>query len=222
MLRKTICLLTLVSATLLIGGCVPPATGLATNQQSRIGKEPEIAALLDRIDAVLERNRTGRMLDVEVNGAWQILHGILAYGDDCPLLVDGQVHPSALRYLLEGGPIMGFEPFVGHTFEVPGQNGEIQNRPGLVTVLAPVEKIGQGHTDQWLAVLSQCDLSPDDTIQTAVGTFTMADWVRQVGWDVPRNPYHEYSWTVIAMANFLQSSDDWQAVDGQVYDLESL
>ena len=42
-------------------------------------------ALCRRIDAVLAHARDDRRLDASVHGAWQVVHGILAFGRDFPL-----------------------------------------------------------------------------------------------------------------------------------------
>ena len=82
--------------------------------------------------------------------------------------------------------------------------------------------IGQGHTDQWLGYFSQIPLALDRQVVVNDSTLTLEDWARQAQWDVPKNPFKEYSWTLIALANFFPNEQQWQASDGKTWTLEPL
>ncbi|MFM7413099.1 MAG: hypothetical protein ACKO6E_07820, partial [Planctomycetota bacterium] len=93
------------------------------------------SGLCPRIDAALAHARDGRRLDADVQGAWQVVHGILAFGTALPLRHDGTESP-AIDYLLGGGQLTGW-----------------RLRPGSHGVFSPVEEgstTAQGHTEQWL------------------------------------------------------------------------
>jgi hypothetical protein len=81
---------------------------------------------------------------------------------------------------------------------------------------------GQGHADQWLAVLAQCNLPLDQPIRLGSETLTMQDFVSQVQWDVPRNFEREYSWTLIGLTHYLPTDSSWLAIDGKTWSTEQL
>ena len=95
-------------------------------------------------------------------------------------------------------------------------------RIGLRAVLEPGTKTGQGHADQWLAILAQAGLSPEQTIAVPAGTFTIADLVRQVQRDVPRNVDREWSWTLIGLTSYLPTNATWEGGDEQTWSIERL
>lgn len=184
------------------GGCAVP------DRSPEAAIDPE--ALCPRIDAVLAHTRSGRRLDVGTQGAWQIVHGILAFGPEFPLAVQGRVQP-ALDHLLGGGRAAGWKL-----------------RPGSVGVLAEVDPgstMGQGHPDQWLGYLSQCGIAspaggpttgggiPLETPISAGGRqYTVADLLRQAQHDI--RPGQEATWTLMALATWLPPDAAWTAGDG--------
>jgi hypothetical protein len=93
---------------------------------------------------------------------------------------------------------------------------------GLRALLEPGSKTGQGHPDQWLAILAQCNLEPDQIIRVAGREHTMRDFVAQVQWDIPRNVQQEYSWTLIGLTSYLPTDATWQAADGRTWSIERL
>jgi hypothetical protein len=177
---------------------------------------PDRAELCRRIDAVLAQARDGRRLDAAVNGAWQAVHGILAFGRELPLAHDGQVSP-AVDYLLGGGPITGW-------VLRPGS-------PGVVAVVEEGSTTGQGHPDQWLGYLSQCGVAksgpeivdglPLDTRLVVAGReFTLADLFAQARHDL--RPGQEASWTLMALAAYLPPDASWESGDGRRWTTEDV
>jgi len=164
------------------------------------------ADLCGRIEKVLAHARDGRRLDASVHGAWQVVHGILAFGPDFPIAHDGQTS-AALDYLLGGGPLTGW-----------------QLRPGDHGVLAVVEEgstTGQGHPDQWLGYLSQCGLTgiPLDTRLVVGGRdYTVRDLLEQAQADV--RPGREATWTLMGLATYLPPDASWRASDGEAWTTE--
>lgn len=191
-------------------GCVePPApepTAGPTDQ----------ATLCRRIDAAVAEARDGRRLDADVNGAWQAVHGILAFGRELPLAHDGEVSP-ALDYLLDGGRITGWVLRPG--------------RPGVIAVVEEGSTMGQGHPDQWLGYLSQCGVAghgdalvgglPLDTKLTVGGRdFTLGDLFAQARHDI--RPGQEASWTLMALAAYLPPDATWESGDGRRWTTEDV
>jgi len=193
-----------------IGGCGRPVDPWPA------ARPVDPADVCRRIDAVLSQASDGRRLDAGVHGAWQAVHGILAFGRDFPIAHRGGVSP-ALDYLLGGGPISGWVL-----------------RPGEAGVIAVVEEgstLAQGHPDQWLGYLSQCGVATDGDglvgglpletkIVVAGGDFTLADLLSQARHDV--RPGRESSWTLMALAAYLPPDASWRAGDGRRWTTEDV
>ena len=180
------------------GGC--SRTASPTNPAATEAQPADRASLCSRIDAVLTQARQGRRLDASVHGAWQVVHGILAFGPDLPLAHDGEVS-GALSYLLGGGPLKGWSLRPA--------------APGVVALLEEGSNIGQGHPDQWLGYLSQCGTSgiPLTTQLVVAGrTYTVADLLAQAQADF--RPGQEATWTLMALATYLPPDAAWTARDG--------
>ena len=169
------------------------------------------ARLCGRIDAALAHARTARLLDADVQGAWQVVHGVLAFGQELPLAHDGGVSP-ALEYLLGGGRLTGW-----------------LLRPGKQGVIAVIEEgstMGQGHPDQWLGYLSQCGVDADgpgglplDTPLSVAGrSFTLGDLLAQAQHDI--RPGQEATWTLMALAAYVPTDSSWTAGDGSLWNVE--
>jgi len=195
-------------------GCGGPQPGPAAGVASTPAPA-DPARLCARIDAVLAHAREGRLLDARVQGAWQVVHGILAFGPDFPLRAEGRATP-ALAYLLDGGQLTGWKL-----------------RPGGVGVVAVVEEgstLGQGHPDQWLGYLSQCGVAagagaalvggiPLDTRLVVAGRErTVADLLAQAQHDIA--PGQEATWTLMALSAWLPPDASWKAGDGETWTTE--
>ena len=111
--------------------------------------------LRELITRTLDENLHNRVLSTKTHGAWQILHGVLAYGDQFTIETPEGQEP-AVEYLLNGKAVNGFEPTVGDLIGntqhsgsegSPSQRRESQ-RPGLRMEMQPGTKTGQGHRDQ--------------------------------------------------------------------------
>lgn len=183
---------------------------LALSDKRNTGLEP----LADLVSRTLQQNLSQRSLSSSTHGAWQVLHGILAYGSDFELQTPTGPQ-SALAYLLSGKTVGGFEAEQGDKFG-------IEKRPGLRMAMQPSTKIGQGHRDQWLAVIAQSGLPLDTTIRGNRYTFTLEDWMRQAEFDVPRNLEREFSWSLIALTTYRKTNHRWMGRDGSQYSTESL
>lgn len=189
-----------------LAGCRTRDTGSGAAGTARTEAAPPARALCPRIDAALARARDDRRLDAAVHGAWQVVHGILAFGPGFPLIHDGQESP-ALAHLLGGGQLTGW-----------------QLRPGSRGVFAAVEEgstTAQGHPDQWLGYLSQCGPRgiPEDTKLVVGGReFTVNDLLTQAQADI--RPGQEATWTLMALAAYLPPDAAWTADDGERWTTE--
>jgi hypothetical protein len=162
----------------------------------------------------LEYNRDRRLLSVDRNAAWQVAHGAVAYGRDLPMLVDGKRVP-ALDYLFQGGTMRGWQLRLGGKHPTTGRS----------MIRAEVEAgsyVGQGHVDQFLGYLSQTQPPLDWAVEVEGQSLTLEDWGRTAQYEVPNNPFREYSWTVIALTNLFPDDYEWLAADGKTWTLEPL
>lgn len=171
----------------------------------------DMTSLCQRIDAILVHTRDNRLLDTSTHGAWQVVHGILAFGKDFPLRHDNTVSP-ALDYLLGGGKIKGWVL-----------------RPSTLGIRAIVEggsTTAQGHPDQWLGYLSQygiaaCGAAPvslETKIIVADRTFTVADLLAQSQADIVAG--QEATWTLMALSTYLDHDEEWISHDGEHWTIE--
>jgi len=198
------------AAAVLIAGCGRPAASTPTPPL------PPHSDLCRRIDAVIAQARDTRRLDAAVHGAWQAVHGILAFGPDFPIAHDDEVSP-ALDYLLGGGPMTGW-------LLRPGS-------PGVVAVVEEGSTMGQGHPDQWLGYLSQCGVATAGaglvdglplTATLVVGgrEYALADLLAQARHDI--RPGQECSWTLMALTAYLPLDAAWEAGDGRRWTTEDV
>jgi hypothetical protein len=171
-------------------------------------------ALQEKIERTLEANLKHRMLSTERNGAWQVIHGAVAYGEQLPLETEGKP-VLAIDYLFQGGTIDGWSISVGPA--LPSTQ-----RPGVIAKVEPGSYIGQGHPDQWLGYFSQIPLDLNRKILVDGQTLSLIDWARQAQWDVPNNSVGEYSWTLIALTNFFPNEPEWKCADGNVWSIDHL
>jgi hypothetical protein len=208
------------------GKSVPSASNDSIKTAFKIGYDSEHAQqdsakdlspardLRKSVASVLDYHLRNRLLSGEVNAAWQIMHGVLAYGDRLPLSVVN-VRRNTLEYLLDGGVVSGWEL-------APGDRITPVQRNGMTARLEPGSYIGQGHVDQWIAILAQLDQPLTRRVVARGKAFTIEDWVRQAQWDVPDNPVREYSWTIMAIARYFPKEASWVAKDGKTWTLEPL
>ncbi len=208
--RRNAILTSLLASLLVAAGCAPP---IQEPQRETVIDRP---TLCSRIDAALETACSGRRLDASVQGAWQAVHGILAFGKDLPIAHGSEVS-SALDYLLGGGPMAGWNLRPGN--------------PGVIAVLEEGSITGQGHPDQWIGYLSQCGVAEDpsglagglplDTPLIVAGRrFTLGDLLTQAKHDI--RPGQEASWTLMALAAYLPPDTSWQSSDGRKWTTEDV
>lgn len=161
--------------------------------------------LCKRISHILKQTQDGRELSTELQGAWQIVHGILAFGEQFTVLHESVTVP-ALDYLLEGGTLQGWKLR-------PGKNG-------ITALVEEGSVLGQGHQDQWLGYLSQCGNSgvPLETpLIVGETSATVNDLLRQAQADLHAG--QEATWTLMAFATYLHEDNKWETSNGETWDL---
>jgi hypothetical protein len=198
----------------ILAGCAGPAPGPASTADDA-SAPIDRTILCRRIDAALAHARDARLLDGNVQGAWQVVHGVLAFGPDFPLAVKGRTLP-ALEHLLGGGSLTGWKLRPGD--------------PGVVAIVEEGSTMGQGHPDQWLGYLSQCGVAsgtatglvggvPLDTPLVVGGKrFTVADLLAQAKHDI--RPGQEATWTLMALSAWLPPDASWTSGSGEEWTTE--
>lgn len=163
---------------------------------SRPDKLPDDAELQKRVEETIKF--TGeRELISNRNAAWQVVHGILAYGPELPMKV-GDKSESALDYLMAGGQLTGW-------ILRPGEKG-------VDTVVESGSKTGQGHEDQWLGYMSLHGVPLDRELIVGGGRYKMGDLLSQAQWDIRDGM--EATWTLMALAAYAPTDTTWKARDG--------
>jgi hypothetical protein len=184
----------------LVCGCQKPAP--TTTAEIELPSDDQ---LRDRIDNVLDFTFANRHLNTKDQAAWQIVHGVLMYGRDFQIYHDQKLVP-ALAYLLGGGQLRGWTMHKGDH--------------GLEAVLEAGSKMGQGHEDQWLGYLSQCNVSLDEPIVVAGTTYKVRDLLTQAQWDIYDGM--ESTWTLMALSTYLPLDAEWTAKDGSKWNIERI
>ena len=196
---------------------VPPEIsekGLPISASDNINPE----TLKERIDRVLDFTLKHRHLDTQDHAAWQILHGSLAFGREFPVTHEGE-SISVVDYLSQGGKMNGWTIERGNKL----QSDDPENpKFGMRAVTEPGTRAGQGHFDQWLAILSQCDVPPDATFVVGPDTFTMTNFVQQVQLDISRNHLREFSWTLIGLTKYFPTDHTWTDSTGKQWSIADL
>jgi hypothetical protein len=210
--RTTLRHLLLAVALMPLRGCQKSETSDSKPifTSKNFSKTEEIADLntrIERIDRVLDHTLNQRRLNTKDHAAWQIVHALLAFGNDLQIEHEGQLVP-ALQWLLDGNTLTGWNL-----------------RPGDRGIVVPVEigsKTGQGHPDQWLGYLSQTGLDPNKKIVVGGKDYTIKDLLTQALWDL--TPGMEATWTLMAVGNpnYWNLNDPWKSRNGETWTVERL
>lgn len=175
---------------------------------------PQDDELKQQLDDVLDFTYEKRHLNTRDHAAWQILHGALAFKRQFMVEDNGEM-VSAVNHIVSGGHMTGWTTR-------PGSLDPATGRQGLQALLELGTKTGQGHWDQWLAILAQCELKPTQPILVDGHEYTMADYVEQAKLDVARNVDREFSWTLIGLTTYLPTEAKWLDADGVPRSIEEL
>ncbi len=183
-------------------GATSPETAVSA---SAAGATPSDDELRDRIDRAVNFGRANRHLDGDQNAAWQVVHGLLAFGKDFEIYHQGKLIP-ALDYLLGGGELNGWRLRKADH--------------GVQSILEAGSKTGMGHPDQWLGYLSQCGLSLDEPLTVAGQQYHVEDLLTQSQWDI--YPGMEATWTLMGYATYLPLDAEWTASDGSEWTIDRI
>lgn len=194
-------------------GCPMSMPETLPGQNSGADGVPDDSSILDLVATTLAYEKQSRGLSTMVNGAWQIFHGILAFGSEFKIDTPDGLR-GAIDYFAAGGVCEGFRPRLGNRFD----DGNV----GFLVDMQASTKVGQGHRDQWLAVVAQAGQQKTDQWKIEETPVSIDDWLRQAEFDVPLNYEAEFSWTLIPLSFYRPTDHRWTARDGDVYSTELL
>ena len=195
----------LVSASAITGcdSAIEPGAG-GNGGSSSAAADISEDELKSRIENVLDFSLT-RHMNTKDHGAWQILHGVLAYGANLRIEHEGEL-VRAVDVISNGGMINGF-------LLRPTEHG-------IDSIVQPGSLQGQGHDDQWLAELSQGNMDLDYKIRWGDTDYTLRDLLTQAQRDL--NEQSEATWTLMALATFVPIDAEWEANDGTKWNFDRL
>ncbi|HYO24281.1 MAG TPA: ADP-ribosylation factor-directed GTPase activating protein isoform b [Lacipirellulaceae bacterium] len=167
--------------------------------------DPALPELREQLREVLDFTEHGRIMSLEKHAAWQLLHGVLAFGPKFEILA-GREKVVALDWVFDGKPMKGW------TLTATPQGVRAEIEPG---------KLGQGHEDQWLAIISQWPVPVTRPLVVDGQQFRMRDMIKRTMFDCWEGK--ESSWTIIALSTHLDPIDQkWVARDGEEWTVERL
>ena len=207
--RSLFAFVALVPLWLLAAGCSKNEASTPSPPDFSAAELPGDDVLSRRIDEVLRFTRDNRRLNSRDHAAWQVVHGVLAYGGEFLIQHEGQLVP-ALDWLLSGqGRLRGWNLRAGGAGD-----------KGPIVVLEPGSKEGQGHPDQWLGYLSQAGLGLDEEIVAGGRTYTIRDMLEQAKWDIYQGM--EATWTLMAFSVYLPLDATWTNKRGEEWTVEKV
>ncbi len=160
-------------------------------------------------DAVEVSSR--RYLTADMHTPWQIIHGLLAYRQDFQLkLKDSDKKINAIEWASSGVNFRGESLFQKTVF-----GGRAH----------PFSQIFyfEGHPTQFMAYLTMCRLPPSHEFKTASGeVVTVQDIINNAKMEVTRAPDVEMTWTLWALAHYLEPTAQWVNKKGEHWSMEEL
>lgn len=161
--------------------------------------------LLQRVDEAIDVT-SRRYLQAERHSPWQIMHGLLALRRDYQIK-RGDEKTNALEWV-SSGPMYNGEPW----FEKTRYGG----RPHPYTKAYAFE----GHPNQFLAILTMCELPLDYEFKTPGGAVSMQEMVYTAQKEVTSR--EEITWTLWALSHYLEPDATWENKWGEAWSMERL
>ena len=194
---------------LIIVGCAP--SGNAPKKTPITTPTPKAQFPADFKDQIVTAVKEVNDRDLlTTHGFWSVIHGILGNGKDATLrnpITNERV--NALEYIQEGGEIRGFRL-------IPTEFGvDVQMGPKFD---------GQGHQDQFVAEVIQCDISPDALFKVHGKEYPFTDLVRyaKMHASVRQKPRQELSWTLVVLSEYYGTQETWTNKFGETISFEDI
>lgn len=175
---------------------------------------PVVAAPVDPLlklatDAVEVSSR--RYLTADMHTPWQVIHGLLAYRQDFQLKIkDSDKKINALEWAASGVTFRGESLFQKTPF-----GGRAH--PFIQAYWF------EGHPTQFMAYLTMCRLPTSHEFKTAGGeVVTVQDIINNAKMEVTRAHDVEMTWTLWALAHYLEPTAQWINKNGEPWSIEEL
>ncbi len=210
----------------------PPGQRQTPPLTAAIPAEP-VDALLAQVKQAIAINRLRFLDPSQGHTPWMIMHGVLALRQEYELKL-GDKTVNAIDYVTQQNPIYVASlpdpqrppgsPLVHvreHWFQSTAYGGRAQ--PYVVSFAF------EGHTNQFLAILSMADLPKTHTFVVSdpqrpgmTKTITMADMVRHAQMNMHVGNPNEMAWTLWFLTNYLEPDETWIDKDGKPWSMEQL
>ncbi|MFM9966370.1 MAG: hypothetical protein ACKV2Q_34775 [Planctomycetaceae bacterium] len=190
-----------------------PAPQPAPTQAPTPTPAPAVVAPIDPLvklatDAVEISSR--RYLTADLHTPWQVIHGLLAYRQDFQLKTQDGRKVNALEWASSGVTFRGESLF---------QKTQFGGRAHPFIQAYWFE----GHPTQFMAYLTMCRLPVTHGFKTAAGeVVTVQDIINNAKMDVTRDHNVEQTWTLWALAHYLEPSAQWVNKYGEQWSMEEL
>lgn len=148
-----------------------------------------------------------RPLNSRDNDPWELMHGMLAYG------VHSQIRQGSPRgdTITLVGWLCYNKPSKGFTLLYLTPENELRAKHGVGL---------QGHMGQFLAMLAQCQVSPDYPIRVRNQEFSINDLIEAE--QKTCYPKSELTFKLIALMHYLDTDASWVNDQGQSWDIPRL
>ncbi len=151
-----------------------------------------------------------RYLTADLHTPWQVIHGLLAYRQDFQLKTQDGRKINALEWAASGVTFRGESLFQRTPF-----GGRAH--PFIQAYWF------EGHPTQFMAYLTMCRLPTTYEFKTAAGEIvTVQDIINNAKMDVTRATDVEMTWTLWALAHYLEPSAQWVNKKGEPWSMEEL
>lgn len=147
-----------------------------------------------------------RLLSTAQHTPWQMMHGLLGLRQDFLISHNGEAI-NGLEWI-QTGPTYQNEPWFEKTQF--GGRAHPYNKPYWF----------EGHINQSLAILAQCEVPLDTTFGTPNGPITMRDMLKNAQMTV--NEKEEVTWTLWALCTYLPPDAKWVNTKGEQWSIERL
>ncbi|MFT5471623.1 MAG: hypothetical protein ACI8UO_006758 [Verrucomicrobiales bacterium] len=141
--------------------------------------------------------------DAATRSPWGVMHAIIAFGVETPLLVGGE-EVNAVGWLCWNRPCRGMQLF-------RARDGKIKT---------PIGPGFQGHEGQFLAMMAQSKVKSDFPMRIGGYDFTIQDLVRFE--QETCRPKSELTFKLIGLVHYLDSDAEWESSTGENWDIPRL
>jgi hypothetical protein len=165
-----------------------------------------LISLRSRVRSVL-KGYFRKPLNSREHDCWEVMHGMLSYG----------IHSRILQGSPRGEPITAVgwlcynKPCKGLTLMYVTPQGELRAKWGVGL---------QGHSGQLLAMLAQCQVSPDYPIHVGKSEFTIHDLIEAE--KTTCYPRTELTFKLLAFQHYLDLNEKWVNDQGVDWDIPRL